>query len=377
MKKRNLIVGAIVMALGFIACEKEELTPDDNKNVTDSIVDTIPTDTIPTDTVIYVPPFANGVFITNEGGYTHGNGSVSFYDIEKDSVSNEIFKTVNEVALGDVVQSMYKMDSLAYICVNNSAKIEVVKHGEFESFATIEGLTQVRYFVGEGNKGYATIWGEEGAVKVIDLVGNTVTKTISVGNGPEQMVIVDGKVYVVNSGGFDPDNTVSVIDMATDEVVNTITVGDSPSSIVADEAGNIYVLCQGLAAWTGTETASKLYKITSSNNEVELEIDLFANAHPQKLGLSPDATTVYVGGGYGFGGIYTFDVADGQLSSVPMMDNFFYGFLINPDNGNIFACEAPDWESPGTLYRYSPDGTLLGSYEVGIGPNGGTKRLQN
>ena len=329
--------------------------------------------------------FSDGVFITNEGNFGSGNGSVSYYSFGGDTVSNDIFNMVNSRSLGDVVQSLTVHNNKAYIVVNGSGKIEVVTSHDFEEYGVISGVTSPRYFVGINNdKGYVTDWGTGSGtdVKVIDLNTLTVSKTITVGVGPERMIYHNNHVYVANSGGYGNDNTVSVIDPSTDEVVKTITLdADSPRDFAIDANGDLWILCAGFVDYSNwpdiVETNSALVRVNTSTNEVESTLAIGDYYHPSSLEVSLNGNSLFYGGGYGVEGIYKMDIADTSVPTTPLIDKTFYGFSVNPETGNIFACDAGSFTSNGTLYRYKDDGTELGSYEVGIGPNGtgaGSKR---
>ena len=82
------------------------------------------------------------VVVLNEGNFMFGNGSVSVIDNSIEQVSNEAFKQANGYPLGDVPQSLMVHDSLGYIIVNNSGKIEVVDWADFKSVKTIK----INYF---------------------------------------------------------------------------------------------------------------------------------------------------------------------------------------------------------------------------------------
>ena len=329
--------------------------------------------------------YANGVFITNEGAFGAGNGSVSYYSYNENTLTNEIFKSVNDRALGDVVQSLTVYDGKAYIVVNASNKVEVVQSNDFIEQGVITDVTSPRYFIGINNdKGYVTQWGEEGVVKVIDLDGLAVTKTITVGAGPEHLIYHNDYVYVANSGGYANDNTISVINPSTDEVVKTITLdGDSPRDFAIDTNGDLWVLCYGYIEYDYTdwsiisETASKLIRINPITNEVAQTITISDNQHPSCLESSQNGNNLFYGGGYGYQGIYKMDITATSVPTTPLLDKYFYGFNINSETGNIFALEAPTFTANGTLWRYDANGTELGSYEAGVGPNGAsTKRLK-
>lgn len=319
--------------------------------------------------------YLDGAFISNEGGFGAGNGSISFYNYDKDTVYNNIFSTVNNRVLGDVVQSITLKNNLAYIVVNASNKIEIAYANTFKEKGVITDVVNPRYFVALNNsKGYASQWGENGAIKVIDLKGLAVTKTVTVGAGAERMLITDNMLYVANSGGYANNNTISVIDTDTDEVVKTITLdGDSPRDLVEDANGDIWVLCAGFVDWYSTpmtQTPSKLIRITTNNNEVAESITISDSFHPTCLEVSKNGNNIFYGGGYGVQGIFKMSITDNTVPSTALIDKSFYGFNINPETGVIYAMEAPSFSASGTLYRYETNGSKLGEYEAGIGPNG-------
>lgn len=319
--------------------------------------------------------YIDGAFITNEGGFGAGNGSVSYYSYDDDTLINNVFSTVNARVLGDVVQSITINNNVAYIVVNASNKIEVAQANSFKEKGVITDVTNPRYFIAlDDEKGYVSQWGDNGAIKVIDLEGLAVTKTITVGTGAEKMIIYNNMLYVANSGGYANNNTVSVIDTKTDEVVKTITLdGDSPRDFVLDANNDIWVLCAGYTDWYSTpitQTPSKLVKINPTTNEVAETITLGETFHPTCLEVSKNGNNIFYGGGYGVQGIFKISIDDNIAPSTALIDKSFYGFNINPETGVIFAMEAPSFSSNGTLYRYESNGTLLGTYEAGIGPNG-------
>jgi YVTN family beta-propeller protein len=325
--------------------------------------------------------YSDGVLITNEGTFGAGNGSVSFYTYRGDSLVNNVYSNTNNRALGDVVQSLTVYNNNAYIVVNASNKIEVVQDYDFKETGVISDLTNPRYFIGiNKSKGYVSQWGEDGAVKVIDLETLAVSKTIAVGIGPEHLIYHNNNVYVANSGGYGLDNTISVIDPSTDEVVKTIALyGDSPRDFTVDANGDLWVLCYGYVEYDYSnypdvtilsETASKLVKINSTTNAVAQTITISENQHPTCLETDRSRRNLYYGGGFGYQGIYKMAITETTVPTSPILDKYFYGFNINSETGNIFAMEAPSFTANGTLWRYKEDGTELGSYEAGIGPNG-------
>jgi YVTN family beta-propeller protein len=330
------------------------------------------------DNPVYIPtgPYTNGAFISNEGTFGQANASVSFYDFTGDSVRNSIYTKVNKHPLGQLLQSMYTVNGKVYMMLNLSDTVAIADLKDFKEAGTITGLILPRYMSSYSNKGYITQWGENGVVKVVDLSTNTILKTIDVGTGPEQAILANGNILVCNGGGFDRDSTVSVIDPVTDMVVQTIVVGDNPKEMVVDKNSNIWVICYGYIKYDGSfniilETPSKLVRLSKQSFQKSAEYIISATHHPQHIDISKDKSTIYYGG-FGFAGIYAMDIMENVAPSTPLVDGSksFYGFNVNPGNGEIFAFDATDYTTPGIMYRYSAQGNLVKQYTVGVAPNG-------
>ena len=323
--------------------------------------------------------YENGLFISNEGSFGFGNGSISFYNSASNSVKNSIFSIENNRPLGDVVQSISRIGSSAYICVNGSNKIEVVDALTFKEQATITGVSLPRYIISNGNTGYVSSWANGGEVVMVDLVSNSVTGSIPVGAGPEKMAISNNYLYVANSGGYGLDSTISVIDLVSNTVTTTINInGYNPSAIVNGNGNTIWVIARGQVIYDANwnvvgHDPSKLVEINTSTNTVSGTTALFASDHPSNIDISPDKNTLYLGGSYGFPAIYTINPS-APSAPLPLISEVNYGFFVNQSNGNIFVLQEAS-SSNGKLLRYTPSGSKLGEYTVGVFPNGGVNRI--
>jgi YVTN family beta-propeller protein len=336
------------------------------------------------DKILNKGPYQNGVFITNEGSYGNSNGSISFYSynenqmlgIKADTVYNSIFSEVNQRDLGDVVQSITIYDSLAFIVVNNSNKVEVVTFADFKEKAVITGISQPRYFIANGTTGYLSAWGDGGVVYVIDLTSFKVSSYIKVGNGPEKMLIDGNKLYVANSGGLLSDSTINIIDIVSNQIIDTILVGGNPRAIEKDKDGNKWILCYGIIEYNpvdysiSRETPSLLVKLNKDDERV-LSITLSGKEHPSTMALNPDHDRVYFGGGYSYKGIWGISINSTNNNSVEIVSDLTYSFMISQKTGELFAFLAPSFTENGLLKRYTPEGVFIKSYSLGIGPNGG------
>ena len=94
-------------------------------------------------------------------------------------------------------------------------------------------------------KVYASLF--DGHVAAIDTASLEISQQIQVGPNPEQLCVSGGKLYVVNSGGYNEvqDSTVSVINPTTFSVEKTLTVVVNPTQITADSEGYLYVVSNG------------------------------------------------------------------------------------------------------------------------------------
>jgi len=327
----------------------------------------------------------SGLYIVNEGGFGNGNASISFYDRGDDAVLNDLFFNANGVALGDQAQSIAVNGNKAYIVVQNSSKIEVVDLNDFTSIATIsDGVESPRYFIGVSDtKGYVSDWGSDGvsgSVRVIDLTNYTVSSTIQTNSqGANRMMLAGGEVFLANSGGLGRDSNITVINTSTDQVARTIAVADNPDGMVQDANGDIWVICKGHTAFDpntfavieAESTPAALLKV-SSDGSVLTRLDYTAVG----FGSSASAININAAGDVIYylysGQIFEMAIAATSLPTAPFTSDFYYGLSVDPINGHVIGCEAPDFNSSGSIDIYSSSGTLESTFSVGIGPNGCT-----
>ncbi|MGI4865910.1 MAG: DUF5074 domain-containing protein [Janthinobacterium lividum] len=323
-------------------------------------------------------PGSPGVFVLSEGQFGKGDAAVSAFGTSSKTLLVDAFGTINSgAALGDVVQDMGIVGSNAYICVNASNKVEVVGANTFRSIATIRNIRQPRYFAfSSASRGYVTSWRgpytnyQPGKVMVLDLNNNTVIDSITVGRNPEQLIALNGKLYVPNSN----DNTVSVIDVATNKVTATVTVGDGPRTVVADQAGNIWALCTGFTVYNASppynvisSTPGSLVRFAASGTTTQLTLP-FAGSSPSKLYIDPARTQLY----YGYNGAeYQMSTTATALPTTPFIRRNFNGLAIDPRDNTIYAAVSTGYTTNGRFLRYpAAGGAPIDSFTVKVGPNG-------
>ena len=313
--------------------------------------------------------YTNGVFVLNEGNYGKGNADNSFINKNKNTVENNIFNKVNKRPAGDVIQSMFVLQDRGYIVANNSNKVEIVNIKSFQTLGVISNLKQPRYFTAQDHaKGYVTEWGittdNSGTVSVIDLHSNAVTKTITVGKQPEQLLLHNNKLYVANYG----ETYLTVIDVATETVESTIQVGDGPKEFTMDAAGNIWVLCGGFYQPDFSTTPGSLVKFNPANPLGKTTFPLTSTfSQPEDLTLDGTKNKLY----YSYaGGVYEMPVNATAVPSTPIINRYCYGIGVDPADNTIYGADAGNFSSNGQVIRYNTSGTAIDSFQVGVAPNG-------
>ena len=351
MKNKIQLVLFILFSVILSSCEKEE-----NNNKT-----------------TYIPPSLHGVFVVNEGAFGQGNASVSFSSSDSTYFNPDLYLASNGFPVGDLLQSMTIHNSIAYLCVNNSQKVEVVSMKDFKKIATITGINSPRFFTAKNNTGYISDWGTN-KVFSINLLSNTITGSVSCGSGPEEMLISNNKLFVCNGGGFSDDSTVTVIDLNSFTVLDTIHTGVNPSSLCEDKNGDIWILCKGSLGSDFTPTpddpGGQLLQINNTNYTTIKSISFAFDQHPVRLHKNPSGDVLYflTGNSTYTGSIYKLLITDNILPNQPFINREFYSLGIHPVSGIIYAGKS-SFSANTHFLRYTLNGTNIDSTEVGIGPN--------
>ena len=318
-----------------------------------------------------------GTFILNEGNFDKGNSTIDYYNKAGDSIITDIFSKANSPAtVGGGLQSFTTYKGKGYIVLNGSAVVKIVSLKDFKFIGEISGLSSPRYItIINDDKAYISDWGTN-SIQVINLRTNTITRTITTGTGPEQMLLSEGKVYVANSGSFASDSTITVIDSQTDLVSRTILVADKPTAIKKDADGKIWVLCAGDYGDFTTEdddTQATLYKISNTNLTVENSYSVGSRTdHPDRLAIDKLGLNLFYTASYAFGfGVRKHSVRSTTLNDIAFIPGQFYSIGIDKTSDVLFAGDAKDFVQKGSVKRFNTEnGTLLSTLSVGIAPIG-------
>ena len=246
MKKAFLLL--LGAALAFSACDRNN--PEGGVRESD-----LTGETVDLSEFGYTGP--RKIFILNEGQKGANNASLDVIRFSDKQYLSGVFKKVNPGAggLGDVGNDIAVIGNEVWIVVNNSGIVEVISAEDEKEIAAIKVPTP-RRIAYDDNYVYVTSWSgafvdghydeeshsfvitgsanPKGQVYRIDRKTKKVKGSVEVGYQPEGIGLLEGKLYVANSGGISSqlppdyayDHTLSVIDAASFTVSKTIDVGD-------------------------------------------------------------------------------------------------------------------------------------------------------
>ncbi|MEP1035188.1 DUF5074 domain-containing protein [Ekhidna sp.] len=314
--------------------------------------------------------YDNGVVIINEGNFLEGDASISFYGRSATDAELNVFEGINGISLGDVAQSGYVYDTLLFVVVNNSNRVEVLHRYSMESLYTIEAALPRHITVANG-KGYLTEWvsfSDAGRLSIVDLATGDLDGSVSVGFGAEDVEVVGNKAYVSNSF----ESTISVIDLTRNEVTETIGLGSpGPTQMEVDANGDLWVACKGgFDANFNPTNDGAIFTYDLSANTLEGIIAFEVNI-PGKLAFNATKDEIYF---YVDNTVFTRNVNSSSVSIEPFIDGeeftSLYGIGVDPVTGEIYLADSKNFIEDGIVYKYNTSGALVSSFAVGRGPNG-------
>ncbi|MGK0412426.1 MAG: hypothetical protein ACJA1B_000621 [Polaribacter sp.] len=312
--------------------------------------------------------YDNGFLIANEGAFSGGTGTVSFISDDYLVTEEKIYNKVNNENIGTILQSIGFNNDDAYLIANVGNKISIADRYTMEKITDITvGLSNPRYIAFANGKGYVTNWGEgsdatDDFIAVIDLASNTISTTISVAEGPEQIVTDGNTLYVSHKGGWGSGNTISVINISSDTLESTITVGNVPDEMVIDSSGNLLVSCEG-SAWSSPELLGSLVTINTSSNAVSATLDYASGFHPNNLVLS-DAN-LYISTS---SDVYKMSESSTTMPITAIISTAVNGMSVN--NNKIYVTDLKDYISNGTLKIFDATTNMeLKEFTVGLIPS--------
>ncbi|WP_299580297.1 DUF5074 domain-containing protein [uncultured Sunxiuqinia sp.] len=329
-----------------------------------------------------------GFYLLNEGNMGSNKSTLDFYDFDSGTYSRNIYAEVNPDVpkeLGDVGNDLQIYGSKLYAVINVSNKIEVMDAQTATRIGQIE-IPNCRYIQFEGKYAYVTSYAgpveinpdytQRGFVAKVDTATLQVVDECLVGFQPDELAIVDGKIYVANSGGYmgagSSDNyerTVSVIDLESFTEEKRIDVTANLHRVRADQRGDLWVSSRG----DYKELPSRLFFIDSEKQAVTDTLDIPVSS----CYLSGDSLYVCsVSWSYiTYSNEITYAIVNTKTREV-VTRNFItdgtdeeieipYGLMVHPVSGDIFLADAGNYVTPGMLYCFDRSGKKKWSVRTG------------
>lgn len=315
-----------------------------------------------------VSTLGKGFYVINQGNFTSGNSSLSYFRYDSSKMINNIFYRINGIPLGDVGHSMAFWKTFAFVVVNNSGTIWAINSGTGAIMGKLSGLQSPRYVcVIDDNKSY---------VSDLNIPGITVFKTstmanlgtIQTGKRVENMLLYKNKVFAANWTQYNqtkPNNSIQVIDAAFDRLSDSIVLVKEPNSMVIDKNNKLWVLCSGGYL---NEEIPALFKINPENLTIEKRYN-FPNKQmsPDQLSINPSRDTLF----FLNQDIFRMSIDAQSIPSQPFINRGnrnFFALAIAPGTSQIVVTDAGNWVQNGYVYRFNPNGMLVDSLKVGIIP---------
>ena len=338
-----------------------------------------------------------GMYVLNEGNMGSNKASIDFLDLDENKPTVHYHRNIysernsNVVKeLGDVGNDIKIYGSKLWIVVNVSNKVEVATADSCKRITQIN-IPNCRYLAFKD--GFAYVSSYVGPVKLdkdaplgmvykVDTVDFKKKDSVVVGYQPEELCIVENKLYVANSGGYrmpNYDNTLSEIDLTTFKEIRKIKVGLNLHHSQVDHYGQIWVTSRG----NYNDVPSRIYWLYKGHNQLYEVID---SIDTPVSGLSIVGDSLYYYGSawnsatatntisYGLINVRTHQTIETNLFSAPQIKAITmpYGIMVNPTERDFYLMDAKNYVSSGSLLHFKPDGTFDWSVQTGDIPGHAT-----
>ena len=359
--RKLYLIPLLLFLLFFSACREDEQI-----FLSDSVQVTLP----------LVGTRIKGFYQLNEGNMGTNGASLDYFDYTTGYYTRDIFSERNPdivKELGDVGNDIQVYGQKVYAIINVSNLVVVFDVRTARKLKEIE-IPNCRYLAFHDGKAYVSSYAgpvqidphaEQGLVAEIDTVTLKLTRKVTVGYQPEEMIVHEGKLYVANSGGYrapNYDRTVSVVDLETFVEKKKIDVAINLYRMAIDKRGDIYVSSRG----DYKNTSPNLYVIDSRTDEVKQCLDIPVGG----MCMSGDSLYYYsVAYSMSSGGNrVTYGILDTRTKK-EITDRIItdgtdkeimipYGLAINPETKEILMSDAQNYVVTGFVYCFSPEGRL-------------------
>ena len=323
-----------------------------------------------------------GMYVLCEGNMGSNKCTLDYLDLSGNTPTVHYWRNIyaerNPTVvkeLGDVGNDIKIYGSKMWIVVNCSDKVEVVRADNCQRIGQVD-IPNCRYVTFDGPYAYVSSYvgpvdlnaeAQIGMVYQVDTLTLEVTKTVAVGYQPEEMAVIDGKLYVANSGGYIApiyDHTVSVVDLQTFKEERKIDVGVNLHRCRADKYGQLWVTSRGnyinrKATMYWLEPRGTTYEVVGSLPYAVSDMCIVGDSlyyFGSEWSETEQRNTI----SYGIINVRTHELVTNKLSDAPEVAamRMPYGIIVNPQERDFYLMDAKNYVSSGELLHFLPDGTF-------------------
>ncbi len=380
--KRSLLLCIIVTAILLLtSCRGDDITFPAEYEV-------LPME--PKELSSFAPNEPIGMYLLNEGNMGSNKATIDYLDFCNGTYIRNIYGERNPNVikeLGDVGNDIQVYGNRLYAVINCSHKVEVMDARTCRRIGQVD-IPNCRYICFHEGKAYVSSYvgpisidpnAQLGAVFEVDTATLKITRKVTVGYQPEELVVYNEHIYVVNSGGYrapDYDSTMSVISLKDFRQVQKIPVCLNPHRLRKDQYSRLWITSRGdykdvqpqLTCFSPATNSQLSIANAPAASEMVIVGDsmYYYGSHWNEQTMSNTITygvlnikdSLPFREGVGVGSSF---ITDGTEKNIKIP----YGIQVNPYNGDIYVTDAKNYVSSGQLHCYSREGKRKWSVRTG------------
>lgn len=336
------------------------------------------------------------LYILNEGVMGMGNSSIDFYDFADGTYVTDAFPAANPdvtLGLGDTGNDLAVYGGKLWAVMNGSDLVEVMDASTMEHIRAID-VPVCRDIAFSGRYAYVTSWAgnvsddgdRTGMVYRIDINSLSIAGTVEVGYQPEDIAVLDGKIYVANSGGMTDgyDNRLSIIDEESFSLERTVEIAANICDIAPDAYGRLWISSPGdyYSVHSGiyvydTVSGTVLKSEPGANilpewiNDIRVSSMYSTGSHLWVLGNENEWDYTAGTGKYC---LYTIDCQALTMTRTELSRTGAesisnpYGIWVSPDEKTIAITDAASYTEPGYILFLDANLNFVSSFQTGFLP---------
>ncbi len=309
------------------------------------------------------------MFVGNQGNFSDGDGSVTAYDLEAATAAEAL------VDLRTIIQSLASDGTNLYIASNTGGRVDVYPFDRdelgSERVAQIE-VENPRYVAFFDDEAFVTsqLFSRPSEVAVVDRATFSVTETVEVGGFAEDIVAVNGRVFVA-TGAFGGSQEVVVLDAGSNQVVQRVDVGcASPRQLEVDADVQVWVFCEGTAGTDSTaQIDGEIVILDAASGEIaeRVAVDgLLSTAGPGQTAFASAGSVFAV---RDRNTVLRFDADSNALAAtIPVSGDDIGAIAYDRAAERLYLGRVPGFTTAGSVTIHEPDGTQVGMFTAGVAP---------